>query len=44
MFRVVKRYYDMGIYSTNDVAKFVRVGRLTHEEYKLITGQEYEVI
>lgn len=44
MYKVVKRYYDMGLYSPDDVAKFVRVGRLTPEEYKLITGQEYEVV
>ena len=36
--KIVKRYYDRGIYSKEDVAKFVMVGRLTLEEYEEITG------
>ena len=39
MFAIVKRYYDRGIYSKADVAKFVRAGRLTADEYKEITGE-----
>jgi len=41
MYKVVKRYYDKGIYSDEDVAKFVVARRLTAEEYKSITGSEY---
>lgn len=41
MFKIVKRYYDAGIYSKEDVAKFVKAGRLTAEEYKTITGDNY---
>lgn len=41
MFKIVKRYYDMGIYSADDVGKFVMSGRLTAEQYKTITGQDY---
>lgn len=41
MYKSVKRYYDKGIYSNEDVAKFVRAGKLTPEEYKKITGEEY---
>lgn len=41
MYKVVKRYYDKGIYSDEDVAKFVRAGKITPEEYKDITGEEY---
>ncbi|KXL53369.1 hypothetical protein CLNEO_07360 [Anaerotignum neopropionicum] len=44
MYAIVKRYYDMGLYSASDVAKFVKARRLVAEEYKLITGLEYEVI
>ena len=38
MFSIVKRYYDRGIYNKYDVAKFVKAGRLTLEEYEEITG------
>jgi len=41
IFRVVKRYYDAQIYSEADVGMFVKSGRLTSEEYKTITGQDY---
>ena len=41
IFNIVKRYYDKGIYSKDDVAVFVRAGRLTAEEYEFITGEEY---
>lgn len=41
MYKVVKRYYDKGIYSAEDVAKFVKAGKITPEEYKDITGEEY---
>ena len=41
MYKIVKRYYDKGIYSAEDVAKFVVAGRITPEEYKEITGEEY---
>ena len=41
MFEIVKRYYDKGIYSNNDVKKFVKVGKITQEEYQEITGEQY---
>jgi uncharacterized XkdX family phage protein len=41
MFRIVKRYYDKGIYSNDDVAVFVRAGKITPEQYQEITGDEY---
>lgn len=41
MFGIVKRYYDAGIYDNNDVAKFVKAGKLKAEEYKEITGEDY---
>nr|DAU66760.1 MAG TPA: hypothetical protein [Caudoviricetes sp.] len=41
MFEIVKRYYDKGIYSKDDVKKFVKAGKLTEEEYQEITGEQY---
>lgn len=40
MFAIVKRYYDRGIYDKADVAKFVKAGRLTDDEYTQITGEQ----
>lgn len=42
MFAIVKRYYDRKIYNNADVAKFVKAGKLTADEYKEITGKDYE--
>lgn len=41
MYKIVKRYYDRGIYSAEDVAKFVAAGKITAAEYADITGEEY---
>lgn len=41
MYKIVKRYYDRGIYDNADVAKFVQAGKLTTEQYKEITSEEY---
>lgn len=43
LFNTVKRYYEKGIYSKDDVATFVRAGKITADEYELITGEEYPV-
>lgn len=43
MFTIVKRYYDKGIYSNEDVKVFVRVGKLTEAQYKEITKEDYVV-
>lgn len=42
MFKIVKRYYDNGIYTKENVATFVKAGKLTAEEYKTITGEGYQ--
>jgi len=42
MFAIVKRYYDRGIYNEKAVARFVNANMLKVEEYKQITGKEYE--
>lgn len=41
MFSIVKRYYDKRIYSKNDVKKFVLAGKITPEQYKEITSEDY---
>lgn len=38
----VKNYYDKGQWSIERVAKAVEKGWITAEEYKLITGHDYE--
>lgn len=42
MYKIVKRYYDTRRYSKENVAKFVKAGKLTAEEYEQITGEAYE--
>lgn len=41
-YKTVKRYYDKGLYTEDDVAVFVRTGKITKEEYERITGKPYE--
>lgn len=43
MFKIVKRFFDRGIYSVDDVKKFVLSNKITSEEFKEITGIEYTV-
>lgn len=40
---IVGRFYKAGIYSVENVAVFVQSGRLTPDEYKEITGQDYVI-
>ncbi len=41
MFEKVKKFYDEGIYKKSHVAAFVAKGKLTPEQYKLITGEDH---
>lgn len=41
MYDIVKRYYDKGIYSAEDVKKFVKAGKINADQYKEITGENY---
>lgn len=41
MFKLVKRYYEKGYYTVDDVKKFVIAGKITEEEFKEITGVDY---
>lgn len=38
---IVKRYYDKGIYSKDNVKTFVKAGKITVEQYENITGEKY---
>lgn len=41
MFDRVKKFFDLKLYSNEQVAQFVRKGKLTAKEYKAITGEKY---
>lgn len=41
LFKKVQKYYKMGLYTKAMVADFVAKGKLTAEEYKIITGNDY---
>ncbi len=41
MYQLIKRYYKMGLYTKESVAKFVVRGTLTEAQYREITGEEY---
>ena len=41
MYKIVKRYYDKGTYTKEDVRKFVKAGKITEDEFKEITGEDY---
>lgn len=42
-FEKIKRYYDKGIYINDEVKVFVKGNKITEEQYKEITGEEYLV-
>lgn len=42
LFDIVKRYYEAGYYGKEDVAKFVRMKKITSDQYKEITGEDYK--
>lgn len=41
-FNLVKKYYEQGLWSKKRVRDAVLKGWITAEEYKEITGEEYE--
>nr|DAJ08836.1 MAG TPA: hypothetical protein [Caudoviricetes sp.] len=41
-FEIIKRNFDRGLWSANMVALAVRKGVITAEQYKTITGEDYE--
>lgn len=42
MYEIIKQYYEMSIYSDNDIKLFVMTNDISIEQYKEITGKEYE--
>lgn len=40
-YKKVKKYYDMGMWSETRVRNAVKMGWITPEEFKEITGQNY---
>ena len=41
MLDTYRRYYDLKLYTKEDMAKFVAGGKITAEQYTEITGDEY---
>lgn len=41
-FERIKRFYNNNLWTKEQVADGVRFGRITEEQYKQITGEEYE--
>lgn len=41
MFEKVKKFYILGLYSKEQVRKFVEKGHLTSTDYFMITGEPY---
>lgn len=37
----IKKYYDDGLWNKKQVANAVKKGKITPEQYKEITGEEY---
>ena len=42
MYKKVKRLYDLGLYTAEQVKMFVKKGVLASEEYERIVGEKYE--
>ena len=42
-FERIKMYYDKGWATKTQVAKYVYFGKITHEQYALITGDAYVI-
>ncbi len=40
-YAIVKRYYDRGYYSKDNVKVFVQAGKITPEQYQELTGEPY---
>lgn len=42
MYKKVKRLYDLGLYTAEQVKDFADRGKITPEQYEEITGEKYE--
>lgn len=43
-YSIIKRFYDLGVYSLAKVKDFVKAGVISSEQFKEITYHEAEVI
>ena len=43
MYEKVKKYYNLGFYTDEQVAVFVQKGKITPKQYEEITGHPYEI-
>ena len=43
-FERIKRFYEQGLWTKSMVADGVRYGKIDSEQYKEITGEEWETI
>ena len=43
-FEKVKRYYDKGLYTNEQVKIFVQGGKITEAQYEEITGEPYNPV
>ncbi|WP_312046753.1 XkdX family protein [Anaerotignum sp.] len=41
IYKIVKRYFDLRIYTYENVGVFVKSGKISSDEFKEITGQDY---
>ena len=41
MFEKIKKYFDLGLYSRDQVAAFVLKGKITPAQYEAITGDPW---
>lgn len=41
-FKTIKRFYDMKLWTIEQVAAGVYAGKITAEQYKEITGEDYK--
>ena len=41
MFQKIKKFYNLGIYSEEQVARFVTKGVITPEQYEQIVGEPF---
>ena len=42
MYEKVKRFFDLELYTREQVRQFVKRGKLTAEQFREITGERYE--
>ena len=42
MYEIIKQYHEMSIYSDDDIKLFIMTNDISIEQYKEITGKEYE--